>query len=170
MRELWDVYGENFQKIPGRIAVRGKHDLGMNEYHLVVYAWIFAFDGRVLISRRQKGRSFGGAWECPAGCAKQGESSQDAVLREVEEELGVRLDPAAGELFCRYKRRFPMGAKAICDVWVFKHPLCREELVLQKEEVCDVQIISPAELLSMQRAGAFRRRYPYMEEMIARHS
>lgn len=170
MRELWDVYGEDYQKIPGKFAMRGRHDLGMHEYHLVVYAWILSDDGHVIISKRQKGKSFGGSWECTGGCAKQGESSRTAVLREVAEELGICLEPDAGELFCRYKRRFPVGAKAICDVWVFRQNVLPEEIVTQTEEVCDVRIVSVEELLAMQRAGEFRRRYPYMEEMLEKYS
>ena len=54
MHELWDVYGEDYLPIKNRVAVRGKHDLGLHEYHLVVYAWIISSDNRVIISKRQK--------------------------------------------------------------------------------------------------------------------
>lgn len=166
MRELWDVYGEDYAAIDGRVAVRGKHDLGMHEYHLVVYAWIISDDNKVIISKRQKGKSFGGSWECTGGCAKAGEDSRTAVLREVKEELGITLDPAAGKLFKRYKRKYPAGAKAICDVWVFRQNVSSEELVLQKDEVSEVRIIPAEELLSMQNRGVFKKRYLYIEDML----
>lgn len=166
MRELWDVYGEDYARIEGRVAVRGKHDLAPHEYHLIVYAWIVSDDGRVIISRRQKGRSFGGSWECTGGCAKQGEDSQTAILREVREELGLTLLAEEGRLYKRYKRRFPMGAKAICDVFIFRRNVSLEELTLQKSEVSEVRQISLDELLDMQNRGVFRKRYPYIEEML----
>lgn len=169
MHEVWDVYGEDYLPIKGRIAVRGKHDLGIHEYHLVVYAWIISSDNKVIISRRQKGKSFGGSWECTGGCAKAGEDSQTAVLREVSEELGLNLKPEEGRLYKRYKRLYPIGAKAICDVWVFRRDVSLEELVVQNDEVSEVKIISCEELLDMQNRGVFRKRYPYIEEMLKEH-
>ncbi len=166
MREIWDVYGEDFRKIDGKTAVRGKHDLGMHEYHLVVYAWIISDDDTVIISKRHKNKSFGGSWECTGGCAKSGEDSKSAVLREVKEELGIDLSPDEGELYKRYKRRYPQGAKAICDVWVFKKNVAREDIVLQKDEVSDVKIIKAKELLEMQNQGVFKKRYIYIEDMV----
>lgn len=166
MRELWDVYGEDYAKIEGRVAVRGKHDLGPHEYHLVVYAWIVTSDGKVLLSRRQKGRSFGGSWECTGGCAKQGEDSETAILREVQEELGLTLSSEEGRHYKRYKRRFPVGAKAICDVWIFRHDLTLADLTLQKTEVSEVKLITLDELLDMQNRGVFKKRYHYIEDML----
>ena len=166
MRELWDVYGEDYRKINGKIVQRGKHDLGAHEYHLVVYAWIVQDDGRVVISRRQKGKSFSGSWECTGGCAKAGEDSQNAILREVEEELGITLQKHNGTLYKRYKRRYPAGAKAICDVWIFHQNVSLDDFTLQTDEVSDVKIISFDELLEMHERGAFKKRYFYLEEMI----
>ena len=166
VREYWDVYGEDYRKIEGKVAIRGKHDLGPHEYHLVVYAWIISDDGRVVISRRQKGKSFGGTWECTGGCAKAGEDSKSAVLREVREELGITLKEENGTLYKRYKRRFPVGAKAICDVWIFRQNVTSEEFSLQADEVSDVKIITLDELLEMQSRGVFKKRYFYIENMI----
>ena len=51
-------------------------------------------DGRVLMQRRRLGSEHGGLWEFPGGKVEAGETPQIAALREIEEELGVRLDPA----------------------------------------------------------------------------
>ena len=166
MRELWDVYGEDYRKIEGKVTQRGKHELGLHEYHLVVYAWIVSDDGRVVLSRRQKGKSFGGTWECTGGCAKAGEDSLTAVLREVKEELGVTLIAENGRRYIRYKRRYPAGAKAICDVWVFRQNVLADEFVLQQDEVSEVKTVTLKELLELQESGVFKKRYFYMEDMI----
>jgi 8-oxo-dGTP diphosphatase len=48
-------------------------------------------DGRYLLLRRTAEKDFaGGAWECVTGRVDQGEGFTDAVLREIQEELGVR--------------------------------------------------------------------------------
>jgi 8-oxo-dGTP pyrophosphatase MutT (NUDIX family) len=46
-----------------------------------------------LITRRARGlRSHGGQWALPGGRLDEGESPQQAALRELEEEVGLRLD------------------------------------------------------------------------------
>lgn len=167
MRELWDVYGEDYRRIEGKVTQRGKHELGLHEYHLVVYAWIVSDDGTVVLSKRQKGKSFGGTWECTGGCAKAGEDSKTAILREVKEEIGISLDAQRGHLYKRYKRRYPAGAKAICDVWIFRQNISEEDFVLQADEVSEVKTVSLDELLGLQKSGVFKKRYFYIEDMVS---
>lgn len=166
MRELWDVYDSAGNKIAGRVSVRGKHDLRDYEYHMVVYAWIINDHDQVIISKRQKGKPFEGAWECTGGCAQRGEGSLEAAVREVREELGLTLDPAKGQLFCRYKRNYPRGAKALCDVWVFRQNFDLSQMVLQKEEVSEAKIISSDELRAMLTDGKFSKRYTYLSDLL----
>jgi 8-oxo-dGTP diphosphatase len=45
--------------------------------------------GRVLIARRPEGRAMAGLWEFPGGKLEPGESPEDALARELREELGV---------------------------------------------------------------------------------
>ena len=46
-------------------------------------------DGRVLLSRRPQGKSMAGLWEFPGGKVKPGETPEVALLRELQEELGI---------------------------------------------------------------------------------
>ena len=58
-------------------------------------------DGRYLVLRRSEDKDFGsGAWECITGRVDQGEGFEDAVQREVLEELGiqVRMDLILGTM------------------------------------------------------------------------
>jgi len=59
-------------------------------HHDVVAAIIWK-NGRVLIDRRKPDGLLGGLWEFPGGRREAGESLPDAVVREVREELGVRV-------------------------------------------------------------------------------
>ncbi|KAA5802361.1 (deoxy)nucleoside triphosphate pyrophosphohydrolase [Alkalicaulis satelles] len=45
--------------------------------------------GRVLIARRPDGKAQAGGWEFPGGKVEAGESPEQAVVRELREELGV---------------------------------------------------------------------------------
>ena len=169
MRELWDVYDSVGNVIEGRVAVRGRHDLQDGEYHLVVYIWIIGDDGKIILSRRQKGKTFAGAWECTGGCAQQGESSLTAALREVKEELGVVLNPDNGAFYNRYKRNYPKGARALCDVWVFRQNFSLAELMPQKDEVSEVRMVTRSELETMIHAGEFKKRYPYLPDLLKQY-
>ena len=46
-------------------------------------------DGRVLIAQRPEGKAHAGAWEFPGGKVEQGETPEQALIRELREELGV---------------------------------------------------------------------------------
>ena len=46
-------------------------------------------DGRVLLAQRPEGKSMAGLWEFPGGKVEPGERPEDALIRELEEELGI---------------------------------------------------------------------------------
>jgi 8-oxo-dGTP diphosphatase len=46
-------------------------------------------DGRVLIAQRPEGKAHAGQWEFPGGKVEQGETPEQALVRELREELGI---------------------------------------------------------------------------------
>lgn len=50
-------------------------------------------EGRILLSRRPAGKSMAGLWEFPGGKLHPGEPPQEALIRELAEELGIRVLP-----------------------------------------------------------------------------
>lgn len=46
-------------------------------------------DGRVLLSQRPEGKSLAGLWEFPGGKVEPGETPETALIRELQEELGI---------------------------------------------------------------------------------
>jgi 8-oxo-dGTP diphosphatase len=57
-----------------------------------VTAGIIERDGKVLIARRRPGKHMGGKWEFPGGKIEPGETPEESLARELEEELSVRAE------------------------------------------------------------------------------
>ena len=58
---------------------------------LVVAAALIDADGRVLLAQRPKGKALEGLWEFPGGKVDAGEGPEDALIRELKEELGITV-------------------------------------------------------------------------------
>lgn len=59
----------------------------------VVAAALIAANGDVLVQQRPPGKSMARLWEFPGGKIEPGESPNDALVRELYEELGIIVDP-----------------------------------------------------------------------------
>lgn len=120
--ELWDLYYEN-REPAGTTHVRGQ-DIPQGLYHLVVHVWIRNSRGEYIISQRSADRpSFPLMWECVGGSAISGESSADAALREVKEEIGIDLPADSGKIVYSVVRKTINGVRYadILDAWLFEY-------------------------------------------------
>ena len=70
-------------------------------------------DGRVLASRRTGPPSLAGLWEFPGGKVEPGETDEQALVRELREELGVEAD--VGE---RLGSDVPVGDALVLRVYL----------------------------------------------------
>lgn len=61
---------------------------------IVVAAALIDVDGRVLVQQRSADRPMAGLWEFPGGKCEEGERPEDALVRELEEELGIEVNGA----------------------------------------------------------------------------
>jgi 8-oxo-dGTP diphosphatase len=61
---------------------------------LVVAVALIDPDGRVLIAQRPPGKAMAGLWEFPGGKIEPGETPETALVRELDEELGIAVKTA----------------------------------------------------------------------------
>jgi 8-oxo-dGTP diphosphatase len=72
---------------------------------LQVVAAIIERDGKILVGQRKPGQSHPLQWEFPGGKVECGESPEQALARELEEELGVCA--AVSREITRYQYAYP---------------------------------------------------------------
>jgi 8-oxo-dGTP diphosphatase len=88
---------------------------------LVVAVALVDPDGRVLLAQRPAGKTMPGLWEFPGGKVLPGEAPEAALIRELEEELGIDVTEAclAPLTFAshRYERFHLLMPLYICRRW-----------------------------------------------------
>lgn len=162
MAEYWDLYDKDRNKLE-KIVKRGDK-LQDDEYHLVVNAWIKNSKNEFLITRRSANKAHPLMWECTGGSAIKGETSLQAALREVKEELGIEVNSETGKFIGSTLRYYP-NCPDILDVWIFESNVSIDEVTIQKEEVCDVMWASSEKIKSLYDENQFEAN-AYFEEII----
>lgn len=92
--EFWDIYDKD-KKLTGRTMKRNDWTMADGDYHLTVLGVIRRPDGKFLITKRVSTKEWApGAFEVSGGGVRAGETSEEAVRREVLEETGLDINNA----------------------------------------------------------------------------
>ncbi|MEU2869295.1 (deoxy)nucleoside triphosphate pyrophosphohydrolase [Streptomyces olivoreticuli] len=71
--------------------------------------------GRLLAARRSAPPELAGRWELPGGKLEPGETAEQALVRELREELGVEVEPLE-----RVAGEWPLRPPFVLHVWTAK--------------------------------------------------
>lgn len=137
-----DIYDKD-RRLTGRVHRRGTK-WASGEYGLVVCVWVHDGKGNLLMTRRAPKKSFAHTWENPGGAAKAGETSLQAIKRELFEETGIRAE----------ERDFEFLSTTRDNHFFYDHYCLRaevpvEEIVLQPGETDAVKWVSFAQVHEM---------------------
>ena len=154
--EYWDIYDKN--KIPtGRKMERNNWILKDDEYHLTVLGVVCRKDGKFLITKRAMDKAWApGWWEVSGGAAMAGESSVDAVRREVLEETGLDVTKGKEEYLFTYQRENPgEGDNYFVDVYRFTLDFTEEDVRNQERETTGFMLADIDQIKEFAKEGIF---------------
>ena len=161
--EFNDIYDEN-RNLTGRLHRRGDR-WRKGEYGLVVCVWVHDGHGKLLLTRRAPEKTFAGTWENSGGAAKAGETSLQAIRRELYEETGILADESEFELIDSAKDN-----SAFYDHYCLHRSIPIEQVVLQPGETAAAKWVTFDEVHRMIRhkqiCTIFARQFLHQEPLL----
>ncbi len=154
--EYWDIYDKNKQ-LTGRTMKRNDWILKDDEYHLSVLGVLRTTDGRFLITKRIETKHWApGWWEVSGGGVMAGETSEEAVVREVKEETGIDVLGAEGGFVFSYHRENPgQGDNYFVDIYRFTLDFDESDVKIQTSEATDFKLATLDEIKALAGQGIF---------------
>ena len=121
--EYNDIYDKK-RNLTGKVHLRGT-PWKRGEFGLVVCVWVYDGKGKILMTRRAPEKTFPGTWENSGGAAKAGETSLQAISRELFEETGIRAEESEFELL-----ETTRDSIAFYDHYCLKRQVALKDIVL----------------------------------------
>ena len=142
MAEYNDIYDKD-RNLTGQVHLRGT-PWKKGQYGLVVCVWVYDGKGNLLMTRRAPEKTFAGTWENSGGAARAGETSLQAICRELREETGITAQPEEFELLESVRE-----GSAHYDHYCLHRSVPLEQIVLMPGETDDVKWVSFAQVHQM---------------------
>lgn len=150
--ERFDVLDREGQPM-GKTACKGV-ELPKGQFYLGVHAYIHNARGEFLLQQRALDKAFRpGGWDVHMGHVVAGETSLEAVRREVHEEVGLPEASLAPQLIGRmvwdcYHH--------LIDIYAIELEFDLASLVMQPEEVIGVKSVPAQEMMGLIQAMDYR--------------
>lgn len=142
--EYTDLYDEN-KNLTGEKLFREKGTkliVPEGRYSVVVLAFIENSKGEFLFQMTSKRKK--NVWATTGGHVKSGQTSKEAIIEEIKEELGIDINEDEVKLFKTYKYD-----DAFKDVFYIKKDIDINSLTYEKDEVEYVKYLTKDEILDL---------------------
>ena len=142
--EYTDLYDEN-KNLTGEKLFREKGTkliVPKGRYSIVVLAFIENSNGEFLFQMTSKRKK--NVWATTGGHVKSGQTSKEAIIEEIKEELGIDINEDEVKLFKTYKYD-----DAFKDVFYIKKDIDINSLTYEKDEVEYVKYLTKDEILDL---------------------
>lgn len=142
MEEYWDIYDE--KRVFQNRTIRRGDAFKDGEYYVCCEVWFQNSKGAMLITQRHPNKKAGGLWEFLGGGVLAGETTEQAAVREVKEEIGIII--AANELSLLYIHK---DRNYFMDIYVVKKDIAIQSIVLNENETVNAKWVSKGKLQAM---------------------
>ena len=133
------------------------------DYLTVVAVAMIDAEGRVLVQQRLPGKQMAGLWEFPGGKVERNETPEEALVRELDEELGVEI--VAADLAPAVFASEPLGERHMLLLLY----LCREWTGEPRPlDATALKWVRPAELHKLEMPPADLPLIPLLEALVSR--
>jgi len=154
--ERWDIYDSD-RRLTGRTMQRNDWHMQPGDFHVTVLGVIRNSEGKYLVTKRAMTKSYApGSYEVPGGGVMAGETSLEAMRREMFEETGIDISSAEGELCFTYCRENPSeGDNYFVDVYRFYMDVDESSIMLEDEETSEFALLTHDEIIAIADEGKF---------------
>ena len=150
MKEYWDIYDKN-RIFQNRTILRGT-PFQNGEYYVSCEVWFQNSKGEMLVTLRNPNKKAGGLWEFVGGGVLAGETTAQAAVREIKEEIGI--DITETDLMFLYEFRHN---NYFMDIYLVNKDIDIKMIVLDLNETIDAKWTTKEELQALIDGDAFVR-------------
>lgn len=171
MEEMIDVLDENGVKTGEVLTRKDVHKLGL--WHKIIVIAIIDKDNQILMQQRSFTKDTNpGQWDISAaGHVSAGQTPLEAAVREINEEVGIRVEDKDLNYILTYKKesyvREDYKDKQIFDCYIAKvKEIDMDKIILQESEVADAKLVTKEEFKNMIESGNMVKRPEFYKALL----
>lgn len=142
MEEYWDIYDKN--RVFQHRTIRRGDPFKDGDYYVCCEVWFQNSKGELLITQRSPNKKAGGLWEFIGGGVLAGETTAQAAVREIKEEIGTDITESELLYLHEYKQK-----NYFMDIYLVNKDVGIADIVLNANETINARWVSKEELQIM---------------------
>lgn len=128
------------------IGVKERSEIGPNDIYRVSGLWLTSSEGKILLAKRSPNKpkaNHPNKWTVAvAGTVEEGETYEENMAKEIEEELGVKIKTTKSKKFFR-----DTVSRFFVQTFIAEVDLAESDFNIQEDEVAEVRWFTKEEIL-----------------------